>query len=191
MQGACHAAVERARERRHPARGTPQHQRGRRDANGAAAHHNRERFSVRPLGGRSPAHRRGRRQRPSGAGHAGGDSLVQDGCAPKRSRPVERSAPFFCRTGTMRRQPSSSNFRRRKGFSIIPNSRRAGICGDGWRIRRPMFCCRFEAGTCFLAAARPPVLSRQRWRADRRLAPCRPSSDRRAKQTARHSSSTL
>ncbi len=43
-----------------------------------------------------------------------------------------------------------------KGFFDHPNSRRAGICGDGWPIRRPILCCRSAVETCCRAST-PPV----------------------------------
>ena len=130
--------------------------------------HARERFAVRSVDERPPPARHRRRQRARGARDARRDSLVQNGCAPKRPRSVGHQRRAAVIRQPMRRPLSGSSFRRRKGFSIIPNSRRAGISGDGWRIRRPIFCCRSEAETCFRAARRPPVRWRRRWRADRK-----------------------
>ena len=107
------------------------------------------------------------------------------------SRPVgdQRRAAVACN-----RCDAGSAARVSAGEGFLRSSRTAREpvpLAMGRRIRLPMFCCRFEAETCSPAAARLPVHSRRRWRVDRRSAPCRPSSDRRAKQMARRSWSTF
>ena len=125
-----------------------------------------------PSHDRPAAHRRGRRQRPGGSGHAGGDSLVQNGCAPQRSRPVgSQRRPAFVRERCDARPAAGIS----AGERVFRSPRTAGepvSMAMGGVSGARSSCCRSAAETSFHAARRPRARWRQRWREDRKSAPC-------------------